>query len=102
MCGRWATMTDMQPKKMIILDILNILRKHSDEDHRLSQQQIQVSHRPVCLTFFEVYQEKSTVLPQNIMILVISVTETQRYFLSAIGGSQLDLFPFFTQLSCFL
>lgn len=25
-------MTDMQPKKMIILDILNILRKHSDED----------------------------------------------------------------------
>ena len=34
-------MTDMQPKKMIILDILNILRKHSDEDHRLSQQQIQ-------------------------------------------------------------
>lgn len=34
-------MTDMQPKKMIILDILNILRKHTDEDHRLSQQQIQ-------------------------------------------------------------
>lgn len=34
-------MTDMQPKKMIILDILNILRKHTDEDHSLSQQQIQ-------------------------------------------------------------
>lgn len=34
-------MTDMQPKKMIILDILHILQKHSDEDHRLSQQQIQ-------------------------------------------------------------
>lgn len=34
-------MTDMQPKKMIILDILDILRKHTDEDHRLSQQQIQ-------------------------------------------------------------
>ena len=34
-------MTDMQPKKMIILDILDILRKHIDEDHRLSQQQIQ-------------------------------------------------------------
>lgn len=34
-------MTDMQPKKMIILDILNILRIHTDEDHRLSQQQIQ-------------------------------------------------------------
>ena len=34
-------MTDMQPKKMIILDILNILRKHTDEEHRLSQQQIQ-------------------------------------------------------------
>ena len=34
-------MTDMQPKKMIILDILDILRKHTDEYHRLSQQQIQ-------------------------------------------------------------
>lgn len=37
-------MTDMQPKKMIILDILEILRKHTDENdkkHRLSQQQIQ-------------------------------------------------------------
>ena len=38
---RWKIMTDMQPKKMIILDILNILRKHTDEDHRLSQHQIQ-------------------------------------------------------------
>lgn len=34
-------MTDMQPKKMIILDVLDIMRKHTDEDHRLSQQQIQ-------------------------------------------------------------
>ncbi len=35
-------MTDMQPKKMIILDILDILRKHTDEEHKLSQQQIQI------------------------------------------------------------
>lgn len=34
-------MTDMQPKKMIILDILHILQKHSDKDHRLSQHDIQ-------------------------------------------------------------
>lgn len=34
-------MTDMQPKKMIILDILNILKEHTDEKHTLSQQQIQ-------------------------------------------------------------
>lgn len=34
-------MTDMQPKKMIILDILQILKEHTDEDHRISQQQIQ-------------------------------------------------------------
>lgn len=34
-------MTDMQPKKMIILDILRILKKHSDKDHRLSQHDIQ-------------------------------------------------------------
>ena len=31
-------MTDMQPKKMIILDILNILKEHTDEKHTLSQQ----------------------------------------------------------------
>ena len=36
-------MTDMQPKKMIILDILQILKEHTDEDHRISQQQIQES-----------------------------------------------------------
>ncbi len=34
-------MTDMQPKIMIILDILRILQKHSDKDHRLSQHDIQ-------------------------------------------------------------
>lgn len=34
-------MTDMQPKKMIILDILNILQEHSDENHRLTQRNIQ-------------------------------------------------------------
>lgn len=34
-------MTDMQPKKMIILDILHILKKHSDKEHRLSQHNIQ-------------------------------------------------------------
>lgn len=34
-------MEDMQPKKMIILDILEILKKHTDENHKLSQQQIQ-------------------------------------------------------------
>lgn len=34
-------MEDMQPKKMIILDILDILKRNTDEDHRLSQHQIQ-------------------------------------------------------------
>lgn len=34
-------MPNDQPKKVIILDILHILQKHSDVDHRLSQQQIQ-------------------------------------------------------------
>ena len=34
-------MTDMQPKKMIILDILHILKKHYDKEHRLSQHDIQ-------------------------------------------------------------
>ncbi|MDD6269327.1 MAG: hypothetical protein PUA84_04650 [Oscillospiraceae bacterium] len=30
-------MTDMQPKKMIILDILEILRKHTDENDKKTQ-----------------------------------------------------------------
>lgn len=34
-------MTNMQLKKMIILDILHILQKYSDKDHRLSQHDIQ-------------------------------------------------------------
>lgn len=38
---RWIIMTDMQPKKMIILNILHILKKHSDKEHRLSQHDIQ-------------------------------------------------------------
>lgn len=29
-----------QPKKMLIINILKILKKHSDENHRLSQQDI--------------------------------------------------------------
>lgn len=34
-------MAGSQPPKLIILDVLRILQKHSDFDHRLSQQQIQ-------------------------------------------------------------
>lgn len=34
-------MTSEQPKKLLILDILRILERYSDEDHRLSQQMIQ-------------------------------------------------------------
>ena len=34
-------MPNDQPKKVIILDILHILQKHSDVDHRLSQKHIQ-------------------------------------------------------------
>lgn len=33
-------MYTLQPKKMLILNILDILRKHSDADHTLSQQEI--------------------------------------------------------------
>ncbi len=29
-----------QPKKLLILNILDILRKYTDEDHRLSQKEI--------------------------------------------------------------
>lgn len=29
-----------QPKKLMILNILDILRKYTDEDHRLSQKEI--------------------------------------------------------------
>ncbi len=33
-------MYTIQPKKMIIMNILNILEKYTDEDHRLSQKDI--------------------------------------------------------------
>ena len=33
--------TSMQSKKLIILNILDILRKYSDENHRLSQRDIE-------------------------------------------------------------
>lgn len=33
-------MSGLQPKKMLILNILEILRKHTDEDHPLTQRQI--------------------------------------------------------------
>ena len=33
-------MNPKQPKKMLIMDILEILRKYSDADHRLSQKDI--------------------------------------------------------------
>lgn len=33
-------MYTIQPKKMLILNILEILRKYTDEDHRLSQKEI--------------------------------------------------------------
>ena len=29
-----------QPKKMLIINILDILKKYTDEDHRLSQKEI--------------------------------------------------------------
>ena len=34
-----------QPKKLLILNILDILRKYSDEEHRLSQKDIAGIHR---------------------------------------------------------
>ena len=33
-------MYTIQPKKMIIMNILDILEKYTDEDHRLSQKDI--------------------------------------------------------------
>ena len=36
-----SEMSDKHPTKMIIVQILNILQKYTDENHVLSQQQIQ-------------------------------------------------------------
>ena len=33
-----------QPKKLLILNILDILRKYSDEEHRLSQKDLSLIH----------------------------------------------------------
>ena len=35
------SMNDIHPKKLVILYILDILQKYSDEEHRLSQKDIQ-------------------------------------------------------------
>ena len=34
-------MSDIHPKKLVILYILDILQKYTDEEHRLSQKEIQ-------------------------------------------------------------
>ena len=36
----WTQMYTKQPKKMLIMNILDILKKYTDEDHRLSQREI--------------------------------------------------------------
>ena len=33
-------MYEKQPKKMLIMNILDILKRYTDEDHRLSQKEI--------------------------------------------------------------
>lgn len=37
---RRFTMYTKQPKKMIIINILDILKRYTDENHRLSQREI--------------------------------------------------------------
>lgn len=37
---RWTVMYTKQPKKMLIMNILDILKKYTDENHRLSQKEI--------------------------------------------------------------
>ena len=37
---RRLTMYTKQPKKMIIINILDILKRYTDENHRLSQREI--------------------------------------------------------------
>ena len=36
-----SAMSDMHPQKLLILYILDILQKYTDEEHRLSQKDIQ-------------------------------------------------------------
>ena len=38
---RAKSMSDIHPKKLLILYILDILQKYTDEEHRLSQKEIQ-------------------------------------------------------------
>ena len=58
-------MTDMQPKKMIILDILQIIQEHSDKEHRLSQRDIQ----DLLETEYEMKVDRKTI-SRNIIKLV--------------------------------
>ena len=36
-------MYTIQPKKLLIINILDILRKYTDENHRLSQKEFSIS-----------------------------------------------------------
>ena len=38
--GGGAIVYEIQPKKLLIINILDILKKYSDEDHRLTQKDI--------------------------------------------------------------
>ena len=67
------------PKKMIIINILDILKRYTDEEHRLSQKQI----ADILENEYNAKVERKTI-KRNIMTLIdfgyeIEYTETVRY-----------------------
>lgn len=67
------------PKKMIIINILDILKRYTDENHRLSQKQI----ADILKKEYNVKVERKTI-KRNIMNLIdfgyeIEYTETVRF-----------------------
>lgn len=75
----------IQPKKMIIINILDILKRYTDENHKLSQKQI----AEILKNEYNTTVERKTI-KRNIMNLIdfwyeIEYTETVRYVKSKEG-----------------
>ena len=58
-------MYSKQPKKMLIMNILDILRKYTDENHRLSQKEIV----DILKTEYDMTVERKTI-KRNLMNLI--------------------------------
>ena len=78
-------MNSLQPKKLMIINILDILKKYTDEDHRLSQKEIV----EILKTEYDMFADRKAV-KRNLMNLIefgyeIEYSEAVRMVKNAFG-----------------